>query len=63
MTIVEILFPKERLRAKKTPHEIEVSVDFIKKRKINILLPYKIKDGHGQISFKLRVSSWVTQLP
>ena len=35
-------------------HKIEVSEGvsiFIKKRKINILLPYRIKDG--QISFKV----------
>ena len=58
-TIVEILFPKETLRAraleKIPPHEIEVSEGvsiFIKKRKINILLPYRIKDG--QISLKFQ---------
>ena len=56
--IVEILFPKETLRAraleKIPPHEIEVSEGvsiFIKKRKINILLTHRIKDG--QISLKL----------
>ena len=69
--IVKILFPKETLHAraleKTPPHEIEVSEGvsiFIKKKKINILLPYRIKDG--QISFKLsflRVGPWVTKLP
>ena len=69
--IVEILFPKKTLHAraleKIPPHEIEVSEGvsiFIKKKKINILLPYRIKDS--QISFKLsflRVGPWVTQLP
>ena len=51
-------FPKQTLRARaleKIPsHEIEVSEGvsiFIKKRKTNILLPYRIKDG--QISFKV----------
>ena len=56
--IVEILFPKQPLRARAleiiNAHKIEVSEGvsiFIKERKINILLPYRIKDGW--ISFKL----------
>ena len=59
ITIVEILFPKETLRAraleKIPPHENEVSEGvsiFIKKRKINILLTHRIKDG--QISLKFQ---------
>ena len=57
--MVENLFPKQTLRAraleKMPPHEIEVSEGvsiFIKKRKTNILLPYRIKDG--QISLKFQ---------
>jgi len=55
--IVEILFPKQPLRARAlgiiSVHKIEVSEGvsiFIKGRKIKILLPYRIKDG--QISLK-----------
>ena len=56
-TIVEILFPKQPLRARAleiiSVHKIEVSEGvsiFIKGRKIKIPLPYRIKDG--QISLK-----------
>ena len=56
-SIVEILFPKQPLRARAleiiSVHKIEVSEGvsiFIKERKIKIPLPYRIKDG--QISFK-----------
>ena len=48
--IVEILFPKETLRARALEiiivHKIEVSEGvsiFIEKRKINILLPHRIR--------------------
>ena len=59
VTIVEILFPKQPLRARaleiitRRVHKIEVSEGvsiFIKGRKIKIPLPYRIKDG--QISLK-----------
>ena len=49
-SIVEILFPKETLRARALEiiivHKIEVSEGvsiFIEKRKINILLPHRIR--------------------
>ena len=48
--IVEILFPKETLRARALEeiivHKIEVSEGvsiFIEKRKINIFIPYRIR--------------------
>ena len=57
--IVEILFPKQPLRARAleiiSVHKIEVSEGvsiFIKGRKIKIPLPYRIKDG--QISLKFQ---------
>ena len=57
--IVEILFPKQPLRARALEiirvHKIEVSEGvsiFIKGRKIKIPLPYRIKDG--QISLKFQ---------
>ena len=50
ISIVEILFPKETLRARALEiiivHKIEVSEGvsiFIEKRKINILLPHRIR--------------------
>ena len=49
-SIIEILFPKETLRARALEeiivHKIEVSEGvsiFIEKRKINIFLPYRIR--------------------
>ena len=51
-SIVDILFPKQTVRVraleKIPPHEIEVSKGlsiFIKKSKINIVLPHRIKDS------------------
>ena len=56
--IVEILFPKQPLRARAleiiSVHKIEVSEGvsiFIKGRKIKIPLPYRIKDGHMHSNF------------
>ena len=58
--IVEILFPKQPLRARAleiiSVHKIEVSEGvsiFIKERKIKTLLPYRIKDSWVLVALKL----------